>query len=292
MRPPARAAAPDGQLALLGASRCTSTASASISRPRSRASCTRSTGSVRSSTLLRQDPVLTHVKLIAEPWDLGEGGYQVGNFPAGWAEWNDKYRDTMRALLEGRRRPDRRVRAPAHRLERPLRPQRPAPVREHQLHRRARRLHARRPRVLQRQAQRGEPRGQPRRPRPQPLAGTAASKGRPTTRRCAPCARASSATCSRRCLLSQGVPMLLAGDETRPHPARQQQRLLPGQRDCRGSTGSSIRENEALVRFTRRLIALRRAHPVLRRRDFFQGRPLRGRDVKDIVWLQARRHAR
>ena len=43
----------------------------------------------------------SHVKLIAEPWDLGDGGYQVGNFPPGWAEWNDKYRDTMRAYWKG-----------------------------------------------------------------------------------------------------------------------------------------------------------------------------------------------
>ena len=51
--------------------------------------------------VLRQDPVLDRVKLIAEPWDLGEGGYQVGNFPPGWAEWNDKYRDAMRAFWRG-----------------------------------------------------------------------------------------------------------------------------------------------------------------------------------------------
>ena len=51
--------------------------------------------------IIRQDPVLSRVKLIAEPWDLGEGGYQVGNFPPGWAEWNDKYRDTMRAYWKG-----------------------------------------------------------------------------------------------------------------------------------------------------------------------------------------------
>jgi isoamylase len=48
-----------------------------------------------------QDPVLSQVKLIAEPWDVGEGGYQVGNFPPGWNEWNDKYRDTMRAYWKG-----------------------------------------------------------------------------------------------------------------------------------------------------------------------------------------------
>jgi glycogen operon protein len=47
---------------------------------------------------VRQDPVLARVKLIAEPWDIGPGGYQLGHFPSGWLEWNDKYRDTMRAF--------------------------------------------------------------------------------------------------------------------------------------------------------------------------------------------------
>jgi isoamylase len=50
---------------------------------------------------VRQDPVISQVKLIAEPWDLGEGGYQLGNFPPGWAEWNDKYRDTARSFWRG-----------------------------------------------------------------------------------------------------------------------------------------------------------------------------------------------
>jgi glycogen operon protein len=50
---------------------------------------------------VRQDPTLNRVKLIAEPWDLGAGGYQVGNFPVGWAEWNDRYRDGMRAYWKG-----------------------------------------------------------------------------------------------------------------------------------------------------------------------------------------------
>jgi isoamylase len=49
----------------------------------------------------RQDPVLSSVKLIAEPWDIGPGGYQVGHFPPGWAEWNDKFRDTVRAFWKG-----------------------------------------------------------------------------------------------------------------------------------------------------------------------------------------------
>ncbi len=50
---------------------------------------------------VRQDPVLSQVKLIAEPWDLGEGGYQLGNLPPGWAEWNDKYRDAARGYWRG-----------------------------------------------------------------------------------------------------------------------------------------------------------------------------------------------
>ena len=50
---------------------------------------------------IHQDPVLSRVKLIAEPWDVGAGGYQVGNFPVSWAEWNDKYRDTMRRFWRG-----------------------------------------------------------------------------------------------------------------------------------------------------------------------------------------------
>jgi isoamylase len=49
----------------------------------------------------RQDPLLSQVKLIAEPWDCGPGGYQVGSFPPGWAEWNDRYRDTVRSFWKG-----------------------------------------------------------------------------------------------------------------------------------------------------------------------------------------------
>jgi isoamylase len=54
--------------------------------------------------MMAADPVLGYVKLIAEPWDLGLGGYQLGNFPQGWSEWNDRFRDTMRAFWHGGRR--------------------------------------------------------------------------------------------------------------------------------------------------------------------------------------------
>ena len=51
--------------------------------------------------IIHQDPVLADVKLIAEPWDIGTGGYQVGNFPVLWSEWNGKYRDTVRDFWRG-----------------------------------------------------------------------------------------------------------------------------------------------------------------------------------------------
>jgi pullulanase/glycogen debranching enzyme len=51
--------------------------------------------------IIHQDPVLSQVKLIAEPWDLGPGGYQVGNFPVLWSKWNGKYRDTVRQFWKG-----------------------------------------------------------------------------------------------------------------------------------------------------------------------------------------------
>src|SRR5437879_12929633 len=51
--------------------------------------------------ILLQDPILSQVKLIAEPWDVGEGGYMVGNFPVPWSEWNGKYRDCVRRFWRG-----------------------------------------------------------------------------------------------------------------------------------------------------------------------------------------------
>jgi isoamylase len=51
--------------------------------------------------IIHQDPIISQVKLLAEPWDLGEGGYQLGKFPTGWAEWNGKYRDCVRDYWRG-----------------------------------------------------------------------------------------------------------------------------------------------------------------------------------------------
>ena len=143
--------------------------------------------------IIHQDPILSQVKLIAEPWDVGPGGYQVGNFPILWSEWNGIYRDTMRDFWRGQA-PIARLRAALHRLERPLRVRRAAAVRVDQLRHRARRLHAPRPRLLQRQAQRGERRGRYATAPTTTARGTAAPRGRPTIPRSTRSAPASSAT--------------------------------------------------------------------------------------------------
>ena len=119
--------------------------------------------------LIQQDPIVSQVKLIAEPWDIGPGGYQVGNFPPQWTEWNGKYRDTVRDFWRGEPLDPGRIRLPPDRFRGPLRKLRPAPGGLDQLRHGARRLHPARPRVLQREAQRRQRRRQQRRRIPQPL---------------------------------------------------------------------------------------------------------------------------
>ena len=116
--------------------------------------------------------------------------------------------------------------------------------------------------------------------------GTAASRDRPTTPRSTGCGCASSATSSPPLLLSQGVPMIAHGDELGRTQQRQQQRLLPGQRDHVGRLGFRPQEKDLLA-FTSRVVALRQNHPVFRRRRFFAGRASHGgeSDVGDIGWF-------
>ncbi len=101
--------------------------------------------------VIYQDPVLSQVKLIAEPWDLGPGGYQVGKFPPLWTEWNGVYRDVVRDFWRGQA-PASELASRLTRVQRPLLT-RPRPVRVDQLRHLPRRLHARRPRQLRAQAQ-------------------------------------------------------------------------------------------------------------------------------------------
>jgi glycogen operon protein len=234
--------------------------------------------------LLRQDPVLNQVKLIAEPWDLGAGGYQVGNFPAGWAEWNDKYRDSMRAYWKGdggligefaRRftgssdlygRSGRRPYASINYIASHDGFTLEDLVSYNDKHNEAN------------------------------LEDNADGHNHNLSWNCGvegpaddPAVQALRQRQKRNLLatllLSQGIPMLLAGDEM----GRTQ--LGNNNAYCQDNEVSwlnwDVRTDDRRFRgFVQRLIALRRAHPVFRRRHFFQGRPLRGRDVKDIVWLK------
>ena len=180
--------------------------------------------------LIQQDPVVSQVKLIAEPWDIGEGGYQVGNFPPLWSEWNGKYRDTRPRLLARHRSDAGRVRVPLHRQLRSLSGHRAAAVREHQLHHGARRVFTARPRVVQRQAQRGQRRREPRRRKPQPIV---------EPRRGGPDGEPGGARRARAPdpeLPGDAVPVAGGADAARrrrdrAHAGREQQRVLPGQRD-------------------------------------------------------------
>ena len=118
--------------------------------------------SIRCSRRILDDPALHGVKMIAEPWDVGMGGWQIGNFPDGWTEWNDRYRDRMRDfwLRRHRRAPARRARPAAASAASRRRlagsahtfSQERGPLASRQLHHRARRLHARRPHRLQRRS--------------------------------------------------------------------------------------------------------------------------------------------
>ena len=198
--------------------------------------------------------MLSQVKLIAEPWDVGDGGYQVGEFPPLWTEWNDQYRDTVRDFWRGLDREPPRPRLPALRVVRPLRRRRPPPVRLGQLRDRARRLHAARPGDLRPQAQRGQRRGQPRRHRQQPLLeprrrGRDRRRGGPGVSDGARCA-----TCSPRCCCP---PASRCSPRATRWVAPRAATTTPTARTTRspGSTGTSTPWQVDLLEFARLLLA-------------------------------------
>ncbi|WP_045227159.1 glycogen debranching protein GlgX [Methyloterricola oryzae] len=233
--------------------------------------------------ILRQDPVLSQVKLIAEPWDLGEGGYQVGNFPVGWVEWNDRYRDGVRAYWKGEggligdlayritgssdlyggngRRPYCSINfATAH-----------DGFTLHDL-------------VSYNEKHNEANLEENRDGSNNAFSWNCGAEG-PTDD---PGVRQLRSRQKRNLLstllLSQGVPMLLAGDEM----GRSQQ----GNNNayCQDNEISWINwdlqpEDHELLTFVRQLVCLRKQHPVFRRQHFFSGRPIKGIGIKDIIWL-------
>jgi glycogen operon protein len=231
--------------------------------------------------LIHQDPVVNRVKLIAEPWDVGAGGYQVGNFPALWSEWNGRYRDGVRDYWRGA---DQSLAEFASRLTG------------------SSDLYAwsgRRPSasinfitahdgftladLVAYDHKHNEANGEDNRDGESHNRSWNSGAEGPTddlavlhvrdVRR-----RSLLATL----LLSQGVPMLLGGDEIG--------------RTQHGNNNGYCQDNEIswydwsavdsqLHAFVRRLIRLRRAHPIFRRRRWFEGRAIHGAEVEDICWF-------
>ena len=233
---------------------------------------------------IRQDPTLNQVKLIAEPWDLGHGGYQVGNFPLGWAEWNDRYRDGIRGYWKG---DSGLVGEVARRLtgsqdlygwsgKRPY-----ASINFVTAHD-GFTLHD----LVSYNEKHNEANGEDNRdghnhnvswncgvegPTDDPLILALRERQK----------RNLLATL----LLSQGVPMLLAGDE-RSHTQQGNNNAYCQDNTLGWLDWASTPEREALTTFVQRLIALRRAHPSFRRRNFFEGKPIEGDTVKDVSWFR------
>jgi len=235
-------------------------------------------------SVIRQDPVLNGVKLIAEPWDLGAGGYQVGNFPIGWTEWNDRYRDGMRAYWKG----DGGV---IDEFARRLTGSSDLYGRE------GRRPHASINFVAahdgftladvvsyndKHNAANGE---NNRDGHNHNLSWNCGAEGPTDDAAVLALRERQKRNLLATLFLSQGVPMLLAGDE------RGRTQLGNNNAYCQDNEiswmdWSATPASESLLEFTRRLIGLRHQHPAFRRRDFFQGRPLHGHDVKDIQWVK------
>jgi isoamylase len=230
---------------------------------------------------IHQDPFLSQVKLIAEPWDIGEGGYQVGRFPAGWMEWNDRYRDEMREFWHGvthsvaefatrftgspdlyevsGRRPVASVNFITAHDGFTLRDL----VSYNEAHN---------------EANPGEKDGLD----PHTHAWNHGVEGPTADLDINRLRTQNQRNFLTTLFLSQGIPMLLGGDEI----GRTQQ----------GNDNAYCQDNdiswfdwenadEDLLVFTQRLISFRKEHPAFHQQNWFEGRSIRGTGLEDIVWF-------
>jgi glycogen operon protein len=232
--------------------------------------------------VVHQDPTLRGVKLIAEPWDLGNGGYQVGNFPVRWCEWNGKYRDNARDYWRGE---DQTLGEFANRFTGS------ADLYEDD---------GRRPYasvnfvtahdgftlrdLVSYNEKHNDANGEDNRDGESHNRSWNCGAEGPTDDAAITELRArQQRNFIATLMLSQGIPMLLGGDEI----GRTQQ----------GNNNAYCQDNEiswfdwgtpdrGLFEFTRRVISIRTQHPVFRRRGWFKGRALHGKGVSDIAWFR------
>jgi isoamylase len=233
--------------------------------------------------LIHQDPVISSVKLIAEPWDVGEGGYQVGNFPVLWTEWNGKYRDAVRDFWRGHGTSLAEIgyrltgssdlyqgdgRGPGASINF-ITAHDGFTLRD----------------LVSYSHKHNEANGEDNRDGTDDnRSWNCGVEGETDDPEVLALRRRQQRNLLATLLLSQGVPMLLGGDELN--------------RTKGGNNNTYCQDNELnwydwdlddeareLLEVTSRLIALRRDHPVFRRRKFFQGRPIHGSDLADIGWF-------
>lgn len=231
--------------------------------------------------IIHQDPVISQVKLIAEPWDIGEGGYQVGKFPPGWAEWNGKYRDCIRDYWRGAESMlaefAERFTGSSDLYKNDSR--RPTASINFVTAHDGFTLHD----LVSYNEKHNEANGENNNDGESNNHSWNCSVEGPTDD---PVVLELRQRQKRNFLatlfLSQGVPMLLAGDEL----GRTQQ----------GNNNAYCQDNEIswinwacadkdLLQFTKKIIQLRKEHPVFRRRRWFQGLPIKGIGLEDIAWF-------
>ena len=235
--------------------------------------------------IIHQDPVISRVKLIAEPWDVGEGGYQVGNFPVLWTEWNGDYRDTVRRFWRG---DDGNVGSIATRMSGS------SDLYEDT----GRRPHASINFITAHDGftlrdlvsyneKHNEANGEE----------NCDGAGENFSWNCGvegPTDDASITELRRRqarnlfalLFLSQGVPMIYGGDEIL-HSKNGNNNTYCQDNELSWHNWSPDQFDRSFLEFASQMVAFRRANPVLRRRRFFLGRGIRGADIKDIMWLRA-----
>ncbi|MEO5367040.1 MAG: glycogen debranching protein GlgX [Magnetococcus sp. WYHC-3] len=234
---------------------------------------------------INQDPLLQGVKLVAEAWDLGDGGYQVGNFPPGWAEWNDRFRDDVRRFWKG---DPKQVGAVASRLTGssdifnregrcPWASVNFVTAHDGFTLRDVVSYNVKHNEANQENNRDG---------RDVNFSWNCGVEGATDDPEIRSLRLRQMKNLMASLVLSQGVPMLVSGDEWghtqqgNNNPYCQDNALTWLDWDNQDKDGQD------LLRFTRKVIALRQRHPVWRRRRFFSGGIIPGTDTKDITWLR------
>ena len=233
--------------------------------------------------IIHQDPILSQVKLIAEPWDLGEGGYQVGNFPTKWTEWNGKYRDAVRRFWRG---DGGAVSELATRLSG-----------SSDLYAQS----GRRPYasinfvtahdgftladLVSYNEKHNEANGENNADgENHNLSWNCGVEGETRDQRVLDLRARQRRNYMATLMLSVGVPMISGGDEL-CRTQRGNNNAYCQDTPASWTDWTLTPERREFLEFTRRIIRIWKDHPVLRRRKFFQGRRIRGAEVIDIAWL-------